>query len=111
MMKEKQTKQGKQANKKKPKIKLKRSHRITFGMNDAEYKAVQRHLKKYKIANKAEWYRRTLLAEIWKKLGEDLPMLFDENDMRQDTFVADSEAKYNQELKRVTLFDDQNNLS
>lgn len=82
-MNKQQVNKGKQAKKELPKIKEKRIHNISFMLNDTEFKAVQRHLKKYKIDNKSNWYRRTILAEIWKKLEEDYPMLFDENEMRQ----------------------------
>ena len=82
-MKEKQVKKGKQSKVSSPQIKEKRCHNVAFKLNDTEYKAVQSHLKKYGITNKANWYRRTILAHIWQKLGEDLPMLFDEKDMQQ----------------------------
>ena len=82
-MKDKQVKKGKQSKDELPKLREKRCHNIAFKMNDTEYKAVQRHLKKYGITNKSNWYRRTILAHIWQKLGEDLPMLFDEKDMQQ----------------------------
>jgi len=65
------------------KNKEKRTHPVVFLLNDTEYKAIQRHIKKYKITNKSNWYRRTILAHIWQKLAEDYPMLFDENEMRQ----------------------------
>jgi len=76
-------KKGKEAQKKPLKVKEKRTHRVAFMLNDMEFKAVQRHLKKYKITNKSDWYRLTILTQIWQKLGEDLPMLFEENEMRQ----------------------------
>ena len=78
-MKKKQVKKEKEL----PKIKEKRTHAIAFRLNDTEYKAVKRHLKKYKITNKADWFRRTILAHVWQKLYEDFPMLFEENEMRQ----------------------------
>ena len=81
-MKKKQSGKGKQVKKKLPEIKEKRVHRVAFMLNDKEYNAIERHLRKYKISNKSNWYRRTILAEIWQKLGEDLPMLFEENEMR-----------------------------
>ena len=65
------------------KVEEKRMHRVVFLLNDTEYKAIQRHVKKYKITNKSNWYRRTILAHIWQKLAEDYPMLFDEKEMRQ----------------------------
>ena len=76
-------KKGKEAKKKPLKVKEKRTHRVAFMLNDTEFKAVQRHLKKYKITNKSDWFRLTILTQIWQKLGEDLPMLFEENEMRQ----------------------------
>ena len=81
-MKKKLSGKGKKIKKELPTIKEKREHRISFKLNDTEYKAIERHLLKYKIKNKSNWYRRTILAHIWQKLGEDLPMLFAENEMR-----------------------------
>ena len=99
-MNRKQEKKVKQA-KKLPKIKEKRIHSVRFMLNDTEHKAIERHLKKYKITNKASWYRRTILAHLWQKLGEDYPMLFEEKEMQQE----------NMEVVKVketpTLFDEQ----
>jgi len=81
-IKNKQAEKGKQDQKKLPKVNEKREHRVTFYLNDTEYKAVRRHVKKYNITNKSNWYRRTILAHIWQKLGDDLPMLFPEDEMR-----------------------------
>jgi hypothetical protein len=78
-MKEKQS--GKK--KKLPKNDVKRKHRIAFMLNDLEHKAIERHLRKYKITNKSHWYRSTILAHIWKMMGEDYPTLFNENEMRR----------------------------
>ena len=82
-MKERQLKKGKHTKKKIQKVKEIRNHRVAFMLNDTEYNAIQRHLKKYKIKNKSDWYRRTILVNIWNKLEEDFPMLFEENEMRQ----------------------------
>ena len=81
-MKDKQSK-GKRQEKKLPKNDEKREHRIAFMLNDTEYNAIERHLRKYKITNKSNWYRSTILAHIWKVMGEDYPTLFDENEMRR----------------------------
>ena len=81
-MKEKQSK-GKRQKEKLPKNNEKREHRIAFMLNDTEYNAIERHLRKYKITNKSNWYRLTILAHIWKVMGEDYPTLFDENEMRR----------------------------
>ena len=81
-MKEKQLK-GKRQEKKLPKKEAKREHRISFMLNDTELNAIERHLRKYKITNKSNWYRSTILAHIWKVMGEDYPTLFEENEMRR----------------------------
>ena len=80
--KKKQTKKEKPVKKTLPKIKEKRTHCMSFLLNDTEHNAVKRHLKKYKITNVANWVRRTILAQIWQKAAEDLPMLFNEEEMR-----------------------------
>ena len=63
-------------------IKDKREHRIVFMLNDREYNAIERHLTKYKIKNKSNWYRNTILTHVWKILEEDYPTLFNEKEMR-----------------------------
>jgi hypothetical protein len=68
--------------KKKVSEKKPRTHRVSFLLNDDEYKAVVRHIKKYKIKNKSQWQRTLLMKEVWKKISEDYPTLFDENEMR-----------------------------
>ena len=87
-MKKKLVKKGKKTKKALPKIKEKRTHRVSFMLNDTEFMALQRHVKKYKITNKANWFRRTVLAHIWQKLEADFPMLFEEDEMRQGTSVS-----------------------
>ena len=81
-MKEKQSK-GRRQIEKLPKKEAKREHRIAFMLNDTEYNAIERHLCKYKITNKSNWYRSTILAHIWKVMEEDYPTLFNENEMRR----------------------------
>jgi hypothetical protein len=72
----KQTK-GKAVRKKKPRV-----HRVSFMFNKEEYKAFERHLKKYGIKTKSKWLRSIIMAEIWKKMSEDYPTLFNEEEMR-----------------------------
>lgn len=60
-----------------------RVHKITFKLNDEEYKAVERYLSRYKIGNRSRWYRETILSHILKTLEEDYPTLFNENEMRR----------------------------
>lgn len=60
-----------------------RVHRVAFMLNDEELKAVNRYLSKYKIANKSNWYRSTIIAHVLRNLEEDYPTLFKENEMRR----------------------------
>jgi len=60
-----------------------RVHKVAFMLNDEEYKAVDRYLRKYKIENKSRWYRETILSHILRTLEEDYPTLFKETEMRR----------------------------
>ena len=60
-----------------------RDRRVSFMMNDDEYNAVERYLSKYKITNKSNWYRTTILTHVLKMMEEDYPTLFNENEMRR----------------------------
>lgn len=60
-----------------------RDKRISFMLNDEEYKTIDNYLNKYKISNRSRWYRETLLQHILKVLEQDYPTLFGENEMRR----------------------------
>lgn len=51
--------------------------------NEDEHKAIQCYIRKYKITNKARWYRETILTHVIKTLVDDYPTLFAENEMRR----------------------------
>jgi hypothetical protein len=82
-MREKQSGKDGRREKKSPKNDGRREHRVVFVLNDTEYNAIERHLRKYKITNKSHWYRMTILSHIWKTMEEDYPTLFNENEMRR----------------------------
>jgi hypothetical protein len=52
-------------------------------VSDEEMKIIDDYLKKYRIGNKSNWMRETLLSFIYKNLDEDYPTLFGEHDMRR----------------------------
>jgi hypothetical protein len=52
-------------------------------VSDEEMKIIDDYLKKYKIGNKSNWMRETLLSFIYKNLDADYPTLFEEHDMRR----------------------------
>lgn len=60
-----------------------RKKRIVAFVNDEENRLIDNYLNKYKIKNKSNWMRETLLAFIYKNLDEDYPTLFNEHDMRR----------------------------
>lgn len=57
--------------------KMKRSHRISFMLNDKEVDALERYIKKYKIKCKSKFVREALMLTVIRKLEEDSPTLFD----------------------------------
>lgn len=60
-----------------------RHMRIVSLVSERENKIIDDYLKKYKITNKSNWIRETLLAFIYKNINEDYPTLFGEHDMRR----------------------------
>jgi len=60
-----------------------RERRVSFMMNEDEYNAIERYLSRYKIDNKSNWYRTTILTHVLKMMEEDYPTLFNENEMRR----------------------------
>ncbi|HPG55552.1 MAG: hypothetical protein BWY47_00887 [Bacteroidetes bacterium ADurb.Bin302] len=56
---------------------MKRSHRISFMLNDKEVDALERYIKKYKIKCKSKFVREALMITVIRKLEEDSPTLFD----------------------------------
>ncbi len=60
-----------------------RTQKISFMLNEEEYKTINNYLLKYKITNRSRWYRETILSHILKVLEQDYPTLFSENEMRR----------------------------
>ncbi|MDR1408284.1 MAG: hypothetical protein LBJ23_09605 [Tannerella sp.] len=56
---------------------------MSFLMNDEEYQAVARHLSRYRITNKSNWYRSIILTHVVRVMDADYPTLFNENEMRR----------------------------
>ena len=57
--------------------------KATYAIDLAALQKVDDYLRKYKISNKSNWIRETLLAFIYKNIDEDYPTLFNEHDMRR----------------------------
>lgn len=62
---------------------LPRKQKITFMLNEEEYKVINNYLSKYKITNRSRWYRETIISHILRNLEQDYPTLFGENEMRR----------------------------
>ena len=60
-----------------------RHSRVVCLVSDEEMKIIDDYLKKYKITNKSNWMRKTLLSFIYKSLETDYPTLFEEHEMRR----------------------------
>lgn len=60
-----------------------RKRRIVCLVSDEELRIVDRYLEKYKITNKARWFRETILFNIRQQMESDYPTLFNEHDMRR----------------------------
>jgi hypothetical protein len=56
--------------------------KVCFMFNEDEYKAIERHLKKYRIKIKSKWFRNVIMTEVWQKMSKDYPTLFNEEEMR-----------------------------
>ncbi|MBR5476085.1 MAG: hypothetical protein IKV17_04625 [Bacteroidaceae bacterium] len=61
----------------------KRHTRIVSLVSEEENRIIDEYLKKYRITNKSNWIRETLLAFIYKNIDEDYPTLFGEHEMRR----------------------------
>ena len=60
-----------------------RHQRVVCLVSEEEMRIIDEYLKKYRITNKSNWMRETLLSFIYKNLDEDYPTLFGEHDMRR----------------------------
>jgi acyl-homoserine lactone acylase PvdQ len=60
-----------------------RNHKVSFLLNDEEYNVIQQYVAKYRIRNKSNWYRTTLMKHVLKVMETDYPTLFNEYEMRR----------------------------
>ncbi|MCL2651265.1 MAG: hypothetical protein FWD60_09625 [Candidatus Azobacteroides sp.] len=60
-----------------------KNRKITFLLNDDEYKLILNYLSKYHISNRSRWCRETIISHVLKMLEQDYPTLFSENEMRR----------------------------
>jgi hypothetical protein len=58
-------------------IDLKRINKRVISFNNKEISAIDQYCKKYKIDNRSQFMRETIIKAILKKLDEDYPTLWD----------------------------------
>lgn len=56
--------------------KLKRKHKITILLNDAEMEALEKYCKKYKVDNRSKFIREAVISEVLQRFENDYPKLF-----------------------------------
>ncbi len=59
---------------------LKRTNRLSLMLNNREMKALGIFCNRYRVKNKSEFLRKTLMMTILKKFEEDHPTLWEENE-------------------------------
>jgi hypothetical protein len=64
------------AEKKKSGEKPKRLHKHTISFNEKEFKVIGQFIDKYKIKNKTQFFRESIIATILQKAEDDHPTLF-----------------------------------
>lgn len=58
-------------------IDLKRINKRVIAFNNKELSVIEQYCKKYKIDNKSQFMRETIIRTILKKMDEDYPTLWD----------------------------------
>jgi len=53
-----------------------RDKRIVFHLNEAEFDALSAFCKRYKISNRSQFIRKTVLGKVSRTFCEDYPTLF-----------------------------------
>jgi hypothetical protein len=59
---------------------LKRTNRLTLMLNNREMKALGIYFNRYRIKNKSEFIRETVMKAILKRFEDDHPSLWEENE-------------------------------
>jgi hypothetical protein len=60
--------------------KLKRTHRLSLMLNNREMRALSIYCTRYRIKNKSEFLRATIMQAILKRFDDEHPTLWEEPD-------------------------------
>lgn len=63
------------------KKKERREHTLALTFTPSEYELIQHFIKKHKISKKSDYFRRTILAEVFNKLNIHYPTIFEEEEL------------------------------
>ena len=58
--------------------KLKRTHKLSLMLNDREMRALNVYCTRFRISNKSEFLRATIMTEILKRFDDEHPTLWEE---------------------------------
>jgi hypothetical protein len=61
--------------------KLKRGHRLSMMLNEREMRALNVYCNRYRIKNKSEFLRATIMQAILKRFDDEHPTLWEEPDL------------------------------
>ncbi|MBK9388757.1 MAG: hypothetical protein IPN68_00705 [Bacteroidetes bacterium] len=59
---------------------LRRTNRLSLMLNNREMKALGIYCSRYRVKNKSEFMRETIMRAILKRFEEEHPTLWEEND-------------------------------
>lgn len=59
---------------------LKRTNRLSLMLNNREFRALGIYCNRYRIKNKSEFLRATIMKEILKRFEDDHPTLWEDNE-------------------------------
>jgi hypothetical protein len=59
---------------------LKRSNRLSLMLNSREMRALSIYCSRYRVKNKSEFLRETIMKAILKRFEDEHPTLWEEND-------------------------------
>ena len=75
-----------------PKIKLKRTNKITLLLNDKEIEAIEAYCKKYKVKSKSQFVREVVMRTVMNRFLEDYPTLFEKQDLDRLVVTQNSQT-------------------
>jgi len=58
---------------------LRRTNKLSLLLNDREMRAIEIYCSRYRVKNKSEFVRATVMKEIIKRFDEEHPTLWEEN--------------------------------